>query len=275
MATPSEKLAQSLEVLRDIQNKSGKGSIRAKDLTRTHKERLLENGFIQEVIKGWYIPSRPDDEPGDSTGWITSFWDFCSDYLNERFKKDWCVSPEQSISIHSGNWTVPTQLLVRSPKANNNLIKLLHETSIFDAKLTLPPEYQMITNNGIRILKLPTALIACSETFFKQSPIDARAALVMIKDSSDILKPLLDGGHTIIAGRLSGAFRNIGKERIADDVNHAMKSAGYDVRETDPFDASIVIEVSTNESSPYAHRIKLIWQDMRGTVLENFPKAPG
>ena len=45
---------------------------------------------------------------------------------------------------------------------------------------------------------------------------------------------MLEWGHTIIAGRLSGAFRNIGKKRIADDINHAMKSAGYDVRETDP-----------------------------------------
>ncbi len=275
MATPSEKLAQSLEVLGDIQNKTGKGSIRAKDLTRTHRERLLKNGFIHEVIKGWYIPSRPDDEPGDSTPWITSFWGFCVDYLNQRFGEVWCVSPEQSISIHSGNWTVPRQLLVRSPKANNNITELLYQTSIFDTKLEIPTKHQITTNNGIRLLKLPNALIACSEIFFKQSPIDARAALAMIKDSSDILKPLLDGGHTIIAGRLSGAFRNIGKERIADDVNHAMKSAGYDVRETDPFNTSITIDSSTNESSQHVHRIKLIWQDMRGTVLRNFPKAPG
>jgi hypothetical protein len=63
MASPSEKLAQSLEILHGLQNANG-AAIRAKDMTRTHRERLLTNGFLQEVIKGWYIPSRPDEVIG-------------------------------------------------------------------------------------------------------------------------------------------------------------------------------------------------------------------
>ena len=57
MPTPSEKLAQSLEILHRLQNANGAAAIRAKDMTRTHRERLLTNGFLQEVIKGWYIPA--------------------------------------------------------------------------------------------------------------------------------------------------------------------------------------------------------------------------
>jgi hypothetical protein len=53
MATPSEKLAESLEVLHKLQNANGAAAIRARDLTRTHWERLLKNGFLQEVMKGW------------------------------------------------------------------------------------------------------------------------------------------------------------------------------------------------------------------------------
>jgi hypothetical protein len=60
MARPPKKLAQSLEVLRNLPTAEGAGAIRARDLSRTHRERLLRNGFLQEVIKGWYIPSRPD-----------------------------------------------------------------------------------------------------------------------------------------------------------------------------------------------------------------------
>jgi len=37
-------------------------------------ERLLRNGFLQEVIKGWYIPSRPDEVKRESTAWYASFW---------------------------------------------------------------------------------------------------------------------------------------------------------------------------------------------------------
>jgi hypothetical protein len=51
-----------------LQGSSGTPALRARDLTRTHRERLLANGFLQEVIKGWYIPSRP--VPPEEVGYI-------------------------------------------------------------------------------------------------------------------------------------------------------------------------------------------------------------
>jgi len=72
MATPSEKLAESLEILHRLQNANGAAAIRARDITRTHRERLLKHGFLQEVIKGWYITSRPDEVKGESTAWYAS-----------------------------------------------------------------------------------------------------------------------------------------------------------------------------------------------------------
>src|SRR4051812_43176112 len=131
MAAPAEKLADSLDVLRAIQEQ-GKHAIRTSDLTRTHRERLLANGFIREVMKGWYIPSRPDEPAGESTSWYTSFWAFCAAYLAERFGEEWCLSPEQSLSLHIGDWTVPRQLLVRTPKGNNKPTDLPYGTSVFD-----------------------------------------------------------------------------------------------------------------------------------------------
>ena len=67
MPTPQEKLAQSLEALHELQGR-GVVAIRSDDLSRTDRERLLESGFLKEVMKGWYIPSRPDESAGDSTG---------------------------------------------------------------------------------------------------------------------------------------------------------------------------------------------------------------
>ena len=120
MATPSEKLAESLKVLKDHQDVNGSAAIQARDISRTHRERLVEAGFLKEVMKGWYVPSRPDERPGDSTSWYASYWRFCSSYLTERFGKNWCLSAEQSLLIHGSNMTIPKQLLVRSPAANNN-----------------------------------------------------------------------------------------------------------------------------------------------------------
>ncbi|MEO9967919.1 MAG: Fic family protein [Reichenbachiella sp.] len=274
MASPSEKLAQSLEVLKQIQN-SKSNTIKARYLTRTHRERLLKHGFIKEVIKGWYISSRPDEVPGDSTSWYTSFWNFCSDYLNDRFGDDWCLYPDQSLLLHSGNWTVPSQLLIKSPKGQNNQTSLLYATSIFDTKLALPNQNSLTEVDRLKLYTVSSGLIACSESFFRQHPIDSRTALSLIKDSSDILTLLLDGGHTTIAGRLAGAFRNIGYDRIANDIVKTMKSADYNIRETDPFEHKLPNSINIRESSPYIQRIRLLWQQMREPIIQIFPKAPG
>ena len=216
MAKPAEKLAQSLEELKKLQE-NGIAAIRTKHLGRTHRERLQENGFIKEVMKGWYIPSRPDETKGESTAWYASFWRFCADYLNNRFGDDWCLSPEQSLLIHAGNWSVPKQLLVRAPKKGSNKpTELLHDTSIFDVRISMPDKKELVEIDGIRLFSLAAALIHCAPGCYSQYPIDARAALSIVKDSSDILTQLLDGGRSRAAGRLAGAFRNIDRTRIAD-----------------------------------------------------------
>ena len=71
MAQPSEKLADSLSALKELKDK-GAVAIRTTQLSRTHRQRLLKAGFIREVMKGWYTPTRPDEPPGESTGWYAS-----------------------------------------------------------------------------------------------------------------------------------------------------------------------------------------------------------
>src|SRR5579864_9656638 len=166
MATPSEKLAESLEVLHGLQNANGAAAIRARDITRTHRERLLANGFLREVIKGWYIPSRPDEVKGESTAWYASFWRFAAVYLETRFRKNWCLSPEQSLSLHAGNWTVPRQLVVRSPKARNKVTRLPHGTSLLDLRAALPANGNREEKDRLRIFSLESALIECSPQYF-------------------------------------------------------------------------------------------------------------
>jgi hypothetical protein len=274
MATPQEKLADSLEALSKLQDR-GVVAIRAADLSRGHRERLLKNGFLQEVMKGWYIPARPENAAGESTAWYASFWAFCSAYLRERFGSNWCLSPELSLSLHAGNQTVPPQLLVRSPRGGNKVTALPHNTSLFDVRATVPEQKDIEEKDRLRLFSLPAALIASSPSFFENNPTDARTALATIRDASEVLGRLLEGGHSTIAGRLAGAFRNIGRDRIADDIISAMRAAGYTVREHDPFTNKIALALPRREVSPYAGRIRLMWQQMRGAVIDGFPSAPG
>jgi len=275
MASPSEKLAQSLELLGRLQNENGIAIVHAADMSRTHKERLVKSGFLKEVIKGWYISKTPEEHDGDTTSWYTSFWNFASAYINSRFGENWCLSPEQSLLLHSGNKSVPTQLIVRSPKASNNKIDLIHGTSFFDIKLEIPKKENRIINDGIQLYSLEAALIAVNADFFRSNPVDARICLSMIKDSSQVLSLLLAGEHSVIAGRLAGAFRNIGKDKIADDIISTMKSADFIVREEDPFQRKVFNNFATRDVSPYTNRIKLMWENMRAVVIDNFPKSQG
>ena len=271
MAAPHEKLAQSLRLLKDLQDR-GVVAIQSRDLTRTHRARLIKNGFLQEIIKGWYVISSYRDLPGESTAWYVSFWGFVAAYLTKRFKNDWCLSPEQSLLIHANNWTVPRQLIVRSSKGNNNLVAFPHHTSIFDVKYAMPASADIETINQLRVYRVLPALIACSPRFFAQHATDIKTVLVQFRDASEVLRPLFKKDQTVVAGRLAGAFRAMNRDRIADDIISAMRAADYDVREHNPFaNAAPNLQIS-REQSPYVNRLKIMWQTMREVVLMYFPK---
>lgn len=274
MATPQQKLASSLEAL-EAQQKHGLIAVRSSDLSRTHRERLLKAGFLQEVMKGWYIPSRPEEARGESTAWYASFWDFCAAYLTVRFKEQWSLSPEQSLFIHTGNRSVPRQLLVRSPRARNQVTTFAHGTSLLEIRAPLPSKGQEQTVDGLRLFSLPAALVASGPGLFTQNATEARTAIAMVRDASDVLTILLSGGHTVVAGRLAGAFRNIGRNEIADEIVETMRSAGYDVRESDPFKSPAPFSHPPRALSPYVIRMRLSWQQMREVIAKTFPRAPG
>ena len=272
MAIAAEKLAQSLEVLHALQS-SGVTALRSSDLSRTHRERLLKAGFIKDVIKGWYIPSRPDEITGESTAWYTSFWGFCAQYLSARFGNDWSLSPEQSLQLHAGDTTVPAQLLVRAAKAGNMKTDFPHKTSIFETRATFAQGDALAVRDGLRLFSVEAALILVPEHFFKHNATEARTVLAIMPDASALLGRLLEGGHTSAAGRLAGAFRSIGKDRIADEIVQAMKAASHDVREINPFADNVAVLNAGRDSSPHVHRIRLKWAAMRADVIAHFPAA--
>jgi hypothetical protein len=66
IAVPNGKLAEALDVLKALQA-GGRRVFRSDELSRVHRERLVENGFLQEVMKGWVISSSLGARAGDST----------------------------------------------------------------------------------------------------------------------------------------------------------------------------------------------------------------
>jgi len=275
MATPNEKLAVSLGALEQLQ-KSGRRVFQSKELSRTDRERLIQNGFLQEVMKGWLLSTSPSARKGDSTPWFASFWEFCGAYCSDRFGEDWTLSPEHSLLLHAENTTVPAQVIVLTPKGTNNNLGLLFGTSLYDRKLPeMPPRSDQSQRDGIRLFTPAAALVRVSESFFTYNPIDAQIALSGIRDASDVLARLLEGGHSVVAGRLAGAFRRIGRNDIADEIASTMKAASYDVRETDPFKPQQFFGHLTHAPAPIVGRMEALWASLREHVLERFPNQPG
>ena len=127
MATVAEKIAESLEQLKQLQEAENFVVLHGTEqLSRVHLTRLLSEGWLKEVVKGWYIASRPGME-GDTTDWYTSYWAFMSKYCNSRFGDSWSLTAEQSLDLHSGNTTVPIQTIIRNPDGNNNVTTIWYK----------------------------------------------------------------------------------------------------------------------------------------------------
>jgi fido (protein-threonine AMPylation protein) len=275
MPSPNEKLAESLDALETLQQ-GNRRVFRSDDLSRVHRERLVENGFLQEVMKGWLISSSPDSEAGESTPWHASFWEFCARYCDERFGEQWHLSPEQSLFLQGERTVIPDQLVVHSPKATNNDTNLLFGTTLYDLKVAeMPPAGALTVRDGLRLFSPAVALVRVPESFFMQYPVETQVVMASLPDASDVLRFLLNGGHSWKAGYLAKAFRQTGRADLADEILRAMKGAGYDVRESSPFEARHIFARLGRPAVPIVGRIEMLWDSMRGKVLAVFPKAPG
>jgi fido (protein-threonine AMPylation protein) len=275
MSTPHEKLAESLARLEKLQT-GGKRVFRSNELSRVHRERLLRAGFLQQVVRGWLIASSPDTAPGESTPWFASFWEFCGRYCEERFGAEWHLSAEQSLLLQAENTVIPAQVIINSPKGSNNSTSLLFGTSIYDLKETQPPTSEdLIVRGGLRLFALEAALVKVPEAFFAAKPIEAQVALASVREPSGLLRRLLNGGNSVVAGRLVGAFRRANRTDVAEEIRAAMTGAGYTIRETDPFVPGHEFGKLAPAVAPIVGRIQGMWESMRGAVLRAFPPGPG
>jgi hypothetical protein len=264
-----------LAALKVLQDK-GMQAVPGTELSRANREALLRAGFLKEVIRGWYVPTRPDEAEGDTTAWYASMREFVAGYAQNRFGDEWHVNPEQSLLLRSGDRTVPKQLQIWAPKGANQTVQLPHGCSVFIYRAPkLLPSSPVPDCGGLRLVELPSALVNASPHIFVQQPIASQVALASLPDASDLLRILLEGPHPSVAGRLAGAFRAVNRAALADEIVGAMKSTGYAVNEVNPFEHPVpAVLPGGRPESPYVQRLRLMWAQMREGVIKAFPKRP-
>ena len=275
MPTERSKLAGALSTLRELQQ-GGRSVFRSNEFTRLQRERLVRQGYLLKVMRGWLLSTSPGTDAGDSTPWFTSFWGFVAAYCENRWGEAWHLAPESSLLLQVEDRTIPRQLLVYSPKAGGNPIDLPFQCSLLAIKPTRKTRDDEVTVvDGLRVLPVEVALARLPESSFKTRSREIQTALATLVDVPRLLRIVLENSQPIVAGRLAGALRHLGRDDDADEIIKAMRSAGHDTREANPFADVRRLVTWRTETSPLATRIEALWADLREDVLQNFPDPPG
>lgn len=272
MANQNEKLAKALQALHLAERD---GIVRSADLSRTYRQQLTKAGFLDEVLGGWLIVTRPDTSPGSSVAWYGSFWAFVSQYLQSRFGDGYCLAPEASVKRHVKSSIIPRQVTVIAQENVGQSIDLPFDTSLFIYSLKEPLAPNRVNLDGVWTMDLPTAICRLPERFFKTSPEDAELALRLERDPSNLLRVLLEDSQAVVAGRLVGAYRFLRQERVAQQIQETMEAAGIAVRVSNPFERTEpMLSGLTRITTPHVARIQGLWSEMREDVLQVFSDRP-
>ena len=124
-----------------------------------------------------------------------------------------------------GQQTVPVQLTVRTPKGGNKPTPLPHGTSLFDVRNAMPNDNEIVERDSLRLFSVPAALVAVRNSVFGALQRTSARRWRSSRTPQTWLALLLEGGHSTVAGRLAGAFRNAGRARIADEIVKTMGAA--------------------------------------------------
>lgn len=264
------KLAQALEALKTLQEAGPCFAIRGGAILGSANTKvLLENGFLESVMKGWYIPSSPA-HAGTTVTWYASYWGFVAAYCDFRFGDEWCLTPEESLLVISGANIIPSQVVVRVKKGSNSVQILPHGTSILNFTATLPAHITVESEYGLRVYSMEEALLRCSPGFFIEHPNEARACLNALQAGEELTTAIESFGGEAYVGRLVGALRAVGRTELADAILSTRRLQGRRVEESNPF-ARVFDKIELPDVSPIATRLRLMWRDLRARVLELLP----
>ena len=268
-------LTAALRALKRLQEKHN-GVVESSDFKDdAQRAVLVDTGFLRPVMKGWYICSSPSDNDGDTTAWYASFWAFVSGYLGKRFGKRYCLNPEASLMLHTGNTTVPRQVTCVTIDSGTSTVNLPFDTSmlVYPDKNRVPTA--RVEVRGLQVWPVAEALCLAGPSFFVNNPREAEIALATIRHASELLPTLLAGDKMVTAaGRLAAAFEFVKRPDESERIRKAFAQFKVALKLVNPFELAEPTISPGKERSPYVLRLRSMWAGWRQDVINVFPPAP-
>ena len=268
-------LTAALRALKRLQEKHN-GVVESSDFKDdAQRAVLVDTGFLRPVMKGWYICSSPSYNDGDTTAWYASFWAFVSGYLGKRFGKRYCLNPEASLMLHTGNTTVPRQVTCVTIDSGTSTVNLPFDTSmlVYPDKNRVPTA--RVEVRGLQVWPVAEALCLAGPSFFVNNPREAEIALATIRNASELLPTLLAGDKMVTAaGRLAAAFEFVKRPDESERIRKAFAQFKVALKLVNPFELAEPTISPGKERSPYVLRLRSMWAGWRQDVINVFPPAP-
>lgn len=272
---PPAKLAAALRTLKRLQDKH-QGVVEHTDLTDEQRTLLVDTGFLRPAMKGWYFCSNPAEGDGESTIWYATYWAFIARYLGKRFNKRYCLNPEASLLLHTGNTTSPGQVYAVAKEGGSTVLTLPSNTSlaVYADEKRVPNS--RVEARGLQVWPIAEALCMVGPQFFVNNAADAEIALSLVRGASEVLTTLLaGGGKKAAAERLAGAFEFMKRPNEAKRIVDSFAAAGTPIKPVNPFEREEPSLLPSRERSPYVLRLQSMWARWRTAVIEEFPAPPG
>ncbi len=263
------------DILEKVYKVSKNNIVQSRLLSRRDRQRLLVAGFMQEVIKGWYILIDPTRNEGESTSWYASFWNFIQIYLDQRLGTEYCLSAECSLDVWAESETILPQLVVITKKASTSVIKLPFNSSIliYHDEKNFPEE--VVEKRGLRVMPLELALVRVSKSFFEQFPLNTELLLRQVSVSG-VSRELVKKQAVSAAGCIARLYEKYGLEKEYCDIVESMKLAGFSIelRDEKVDQDAAFLPWGEKVQSPYSGRIQALWFEFRKEVIVHFNVEP-
>ena len=228
-------------------------------------------GFISVQVYSFLVD--PSAKSDTETLWQSNYWKFLAVYLGDRFGKEYCLSPENSLDFITGENVLPKQVIVYSNTGGQGKTDLPCGYSVFVSRVEpgrMPGK--IIEKDELRAMSVESAICKVGPSFFTHSKSTAIAAFASAKVPE--LARAFVNGEAPAAGidRIFTGLTNVGREKDAAHFEELLRSAKV-------FASPKLLPLEINAPfiricSPYAARIKTMWVDFREDVAKVFQAVP-